>query len=118
MRDAIYPQPFYALMAHTGTTLLVLFQCNWDVLTSGHLIWNAVNTDTLGSYPLPSSGARFRSRMVESTAKLATVYASSWLRNINKIFMGYTVWGRRNIQGYYKRNRHFQCCIETKLLMI
>jgi len=20
--------------------------------------------------------------------------------------------------GYYKRNRHFQCCIETKLLMI
>jgi hypothetical protein len=22
------------------------------------------------------------------------------------------------IQGYYKRNRHFQCCIETKLLMI
>jgi hypothetical protein len=21
-------------------------------------------------------------------------------------------------QGYYKRNRHFQCCIETKLLMI
>jgi len=22
------------------------------------------------------------------------------------------------IPGYYKRNRHFQCCIETKLLMI
>jgi len=22
------------------------------------------------------------------------------------------------IQGYYKRNRHFQCCSETKLLMI
>ena len=22
------------------------------------------------------------------------------------------------ISGYYKRNRHFQCCIETKLLMI
>jgi hypothetical protein len=22
------------------------------------------------------------------------------------------------IQDYYKRNRHFQCCIETKLLMI
>jgi hypothetical protein len=22
------------------------------------------------------------------------------------------------IQGYYKRNRHFQCCIKTKLLMI
>jgi hypothetical protein len=22
------------------------------------------------------------------------------------------------IQGYYKRNRHFQCCIEAKLLMI
>ena len=23
-----------------------------------------------------------------------------------------------HVQGYYKRNRHFQCCIETKLLMI
>jgi len=23
-----------------------------------------------------------------------------------------------DIPGYYKRNRHFQCCIETKLLMI
>jgi hypothetical protein len=23
-----------------------------------------------------------------------------------------------NIQGYYKGNRHIQCCIETKLLMI
>ena len=23
-----------------------------------------------------------------------------------------------NVQGYYKRNRHFQCCIGTKLLMI
>ena len=23
-----------------------------------------------------------------------------------------------NIPGYYKRNRHLQCCIETKLLMI
>ena len=23
-----------------------------------------------------------------------------------------------NIPVYYKRNRHFQCCIETKLLMI
>ena len=22
-----------------------------------------------------------------------------------------------NIPDYYKRNRHFQCCIETKLLM-
>ena len=22
------------------------------------------------------------------------------------------------IPGYYKRNRHFQCCIEMKLLMI
>ena len=22
------------------------------------------------------------------------------------------------IPGYYKRNRHFQCCIETKLLII
>ena len=22
------------------------------------------------------------------------------------------------IPGYYKRNRHFQCCIEKKLLMI
>jgi len=22
-----------------------------------------------------------------------------------------------NIPGYYKRNRYFQCCIETKLLM-
>jgi hypothetical protein len=25
---------------------------------------------------------------------------------------------RDNIQGYYKRNRHFQCCTETKLLTI
>ena len=25
---------------------------------------------------------------------------------------------RRNIPGYYKRTRHIQCCIETKLLMI
>jgi hypothetical protein len=23
-----------------------------------------------------------------------------------------------HVQGYYKRNRHFQFCIETKLLMI
>jgi hypothetical protein len=25
---------------------------------------------------------------------------------------------KTNIQDYHKRNRHFQCCIETKLLMI
>ena len=24
----------------------------------------------------------------------------------------------KQVPGYYKRNRHFQCCIEKKLLMI
>ena len=29
-----------------------------------------------------------------------------------------TVFFVEEVPGYYKRNRHFQCCIETKLLMI
>jgi hypothetical protein len=36
-----------------------------------------------------------------------------WLDRIEKTVQDYL-----NIQGYYKRTRHFQCCIETKLLMI
>ena len=87
MRSNVDVKPFYAFMAHIGTTLPVLFQSNWDVLTSRNLIWNAVNTGTLRSYPLLSSGARFHPRTVGSTAKLATVYTSSWLCNINKIRM-------------------------------
>ena len=37
----------------------------------------------------------------------------SHLFNIKKSLDTY-----RSIQGYYKRNRHFHCCSETKLLMI
>jgi hypothetical protein len=37
--------------------------------------------------------------------------------NINCVFF-FVLSCAINMQGYCKRNRHFQCCIETKLLMI
>jgi hypothetical protein len=33
------------------------------------------------------------------------------------VFYGAIIRAADNIQGYYKRHRHFQCCIEMKLLM-
>jgi len=40
----------------------------------------------------------------------------SLLLYFTKLLLDTLIWGI--IPGYYKRNRHFQCCIETKLLMI
>ena len=40
-----------------------------------------------------------------------------WHRDINRYGDTLRLY-RYQVPGYYKRNRHFQCCIETKLLMI